>query len=326
MNVARLLLFVCMVLCLPFNAEAHSLRTGYLEITETGNGIMDAVWKAPSLEGRTINMSPEFPEDCEITVKAAQSVPAGGQIETWQLVCERSLLGREIAFHNLGPTQADILIRSSFAGTPAQTFRATASNPVISFAANSHSGSVFTTYFILGVEHILLGIDHLLFVLCLIFLIQGFRKLALTITSFTLAHSLTLAATTMGIVQLPIRPIEAIIAFSIVLLAVEVILSQRDETPRFSQRMPWIIAFTFGLLHGFGFASALQEIGLPDEAIPASLLAFNLGVEAGQLAFVGTMLIVLTLFRRVGWQRPVQIAATYSTGIIATKWLIERMF
>ena len=168
MNVAKLLLFVCMVLCLPLNAEAHSLRAGYLEITETGTGIMDAVWKAPSLEGRTINISPEFPEDCEITVKGAQSVPAGGQIETWQLVCESSLLGREIAFHNLGPTQADIIIRSSFAGTPAQTFRATASNPVISFAANSHSGSVFTTYFILGVEHILLGIDHLLFVLCLI--------------------------------------------------------------------------------------------------------------------------------------------------------------
>ena len=142
------------------------------------------------------------------------------------------------------------------------------------------------TYFKLGVEHILLGFDHLLFVLALLFLVEGWRRLLGTITAFTVAHSLTLAAATFGWVQVPQAPVEAVIALSIMFVAVEILHRQRGRTG-IATRKPWVVAFVFGLLHGLGFAGALREIGLPDDAIPLALAFFNVGVEAGQLLVCG---------------------------------------
>ena len=150
---------------------------------------------------------------------------------------------------------------------------------------------VAATYMRLGIEHILLGYDHLLFVLALVILVRTWRRVALTVTAFTVAHSITLAAATLGFVNVPGPPVEAAIALSIVLVAVEIVNARRGK-PSLTARWPWLVAFCFGLLHGFGFAGALAEVGLPHHAIPVALLFFNLGVEVGQLSFVA---VVLTL-------------------------------
>ncbi|WP_321490124.1 HupE/UreJ family protein [uncultured Hyphomonas sp.] len=204
------------------------------------------------------------------------------------------------------------------------SLRATSRVPDVNVPKSGGTGALLVTYFYLGIEHILGGVDHLLFVLCLIFLIRDFRKLALTITAFTVAHSLTLGATVLGAVHMPAKPVEVVIALSIVFLASEVLAARKDPA-RLSERAPWLVAFVFGLLHGFGFASALLDIGMPPEALPASLLAFNVGVEAGQLLFVAVVLMLLAVIKRVKLYQMARPVAVYATGIVAMKWLIERM-
>ena len=182
------------------------------------------------------------------------------------------------------------------------------------------------TYLALGIEHILLGIDHLLFVLALVLLVKGWKKLVATITAFTLAHSITLALATLGFVHVPGPPVEACIALSIVFVAAEII-HRRQGRPGLTERAPWVVAFTFGLLHGLGFAGALSEVGLPQHAIPIALLFFNVGVELGQLAFVFIVLLVLAAARRLpprvpawGWR-----AAPYAIGSVAMFWVLQRV-
>ena len=171
-----------------------------------------------------------------------------------------------------------------------------------------------------------MGYDHLLFVLCLVLLLSGVWRVAATVTAFTVAHSLTLVATTLEWVSLPRAPVEAAIALSIVFLAVEIV--KRDPAnPRLSERSPWIIAFLFGLLHGFGFAGALAEIGLPQSEMPTALLTFNLGVEAGQLLIVALAMGGLAIIRRMSATvfRSAITGAAYIIGIVSSAWLIERI-
>ncbi len=183
------------------------------------------------------------------------------------------------------------------------------------------------TYLGLGVEHILLGIDHLLFVLALLLLVRGLRQVLLTITAFTLAHSITLAAATLGWINVPQTPVEAVIALSIVLVAAELVHRERGRTS-LAQQWPWVIAFTFGLLHGFGFAGALNEIGLPQQAIPLALLFFNVGVEIGQILFIVAVYAAWALSRRllVGLPKPItRYGPACITGTLATYWTKERI-
>ena len=176
----------------------------------------------------------------------------------------------------------------------------------------------------LGVEHILLGFDHLLFVLALLILVPTTRKLIWTITSFTLAHSVTLAAATLGIVNIPQKPVEAVIALSILFVAIEIVHWKQGK-PGITRQWPWLVAFTFGLLHGFGFAGALTEIGLPDHAIPLALLFFNRGVEAGQLLFIVAVLLVWGLMNRLVWPTWAWRIPVYSIGSLAAFWTIDRI-
>jgi hydrogenase/urease accessory protein HupE len=196
------------------------------------------------------------------------------------------------------------------------------------------AGEVAATYLRLGVEHILFGLDHLLFVLALVILVRDWRRVAVTVTAFTIAHSMTLAAATLGFVNVPGPPVEATIALSIMLVCVEILNARRGK-PSLTARLPWLVAFSFGLLHGFGFAGALAEVGLPQHAIPAALLFFNLGVEIGQLAFVAAVLAAGGLFRTAMAlrlepaliQRTVNrldVFAAYAIGTVAAFWLIER--
>ncbi|MEJ2180131.1 MAG: HupE/UreJ family protein, partial [Gammaproteobacteria bacterium] len=178
----------------------------------------------------------------------------------------------------------------------------------------------------LGVEHILLGIDHLLFVFALLLIVTGVRRLVWTITAFTIAHSITLAGATLGYVHVAQQPVEAIIALSILFLATEIIHSRRGR-PGYAERWPWMVAFIFGLLHGFGFAGALAEVGLPQQAIPLALVFFNVGVELGQLLFVAIVLLLGWMIHRIKVfpLRPAEMVTTYVIGSVAAFWMIERV-
>ena len=196
-------------------------------------------------------------------------------------------------------------------------------------------GQVAAAYLGLGVEHILFGADHLIFVLALILLVQGWKRIFVTVTAFTVAHSITLGAATLGYINVPGPPVEAAIALSIVLVAVEIVNVSRGQES-LAARIPWLIAFAFGLLHGLGFAGALSEVGLPGHAVPVALLFFNLGVEIGQLLFIAVVMALFAILRLlrsgivstdIGWSRSLPtVVAAYSIGGVASFWLIERVY
>ena len=221
---------------------------------------------------------------------------------------------------------ADALVRIAPLALPVQAERLTPERPMVTVASPRQGGNVAATYFVLGIGHILAGFDHLLFVIALGLLLARPWAVVKAATAFTVAHSLTLAGTTLGWFGLAQAPVEALIALSIVFLAVEIV-KQTPGAPRLSERVPWLVAFVFGLLHGFGFAGALREIGLPEGDVPVALLTFNLGVEAGQLVIVAVCLAAIGLVRRLAAPalRPVTMTATYAIGITASYWFVERM-
>ena len=229
----------------------------------------------------------------------------------------------------------DVIVRLLRADNSVQTVRLTP--PAPSFIVETVPGQweVAATYLKLGIEHILLGVDHLLFVLALLILVKGWRRLVATVTAFTIAHSMTLAAASLGYVHVPVRPVEAVIALSILFVAGEIIHGRRGR-PGLTERRPWVVAFIFGLLHGFGFANALHEVGLPRHAIPVALLFFNVGVEIGQLFFIGCIVTVTACAVLVAksqgengdiGKRTFAVSdavAAYTIGTVAAFWLVER--
>ena len=242
------------------------------------------------------------------------------------MTCAGGITGRTIAIDGLNATMTDVLVRLERTDGTTQVTRLSPSEPSFVVQATPSALQVAGTYLSLGIEHILLGIDHLLFVLALLILVDGRRRLLWTITAFTIAHSLTLGAATLGFVNIPQTPVEAIIALSIVFVASEIVHA-RQGRPGLTQRWPWIVAFTFGLLHGFGFAGALTEIGLPAQAVPLALLFFNVGVEAGQLLFIAAVGVVIVVARRVALPQPAWAwrVPAYGIGAVAAFWSIERV-
>lgn len=308
---------------LPAAASADDMRPGYLEVREVAAARYSINWKAPTKVGKVV---PTFPSDCRATKEPQRSFEAAALLARWEISCTRGLAGRSVTLSGLESTPGDALLRYQSLSGEVQAARLTPDSPTATIAAKPDRWQIARTYFVTGVEHILMGYDHLLFVLSLVLLLSGAWRVAATVTAFTIAHSLTLIGTTLGWISLRRAPVEAAIALSIVFLAVEIV--KRDpENPRLSERVPWIIAFLFGLLHGFGFAGALAEIGLPRGEMPTALLTFNLGVEAGQLIIVAAAMTALALIRRLAVQalRPVQIGAAYAIGILASAWLIERI-
>jgi hydrogenase/urease accessory protein HupE len=253
-------------------------------------------------------------------------VDAAALLARWDIDCEATLAGRSVSLSGMESTPADALLRYQSANDITQAARLTAANPIAVIMQKPDRWQVARTYFVTGVEHILMGYDHLLFVLCLVLLLNGAWRVAATVTAFTIAHSLTLVATTLELISVPGPPVEAAIALSIVFLAVE-ILKRKPGERRLSERFPWVVAFLFGLLHGFGFAGALAEIGLPQGEVPMALLTFNLGVEAGQLVIVGVALLALWALRRMHalYAARAQIISAYAIGSIAVMWLLQRV-
>jgi hydrogenase/urease accessory protein HupE len=247
-------------------------------------------------------------------------------IERGRIRCDKPLAGSRILISGLEATQTDVLVRVEGADGAVETERLTPAQPGFNVPARPSRLAVLWTYFQLGVEHILTGVDHLLFLLCLVLLVRDLRMLLATVTAFTVAHSITLAAATLGFVNVRSVPVEATIALSIVFLASELL---RDPAQRsvITQYYPWLVAFSFGLLHGLGFAGALSEVGLPQGEIPLALFSFNLGVECGQLAFIATALSVIYLARFALRHSPVWAprVAAYAIGCIASYWVFERL-
>ncbi len=312
-------------LALAGSAKADELRPGYLEITQQDARHWHVTLKAPIKGGLAANATPAMPADCTAE-PPVRRLEEGSLHSDWRYDCAEPLVGAKVGLSGLDRTVTDALVRIAPLGRPVQAARLTSAAPMAEVVARAGSAQVAGTYFRLGVEHILSGYDHLLFVLSLVLLLGGGWVVARTVTAFTIAHSITLAGATLGFLGVSQRPVEICIALSIVFLAVEV--AKRDPArPRLAERIPWVVAFLFGLLHGFGFAGALAEIGMPEGEVPVALLTFNLGVEAGQLAVVAAALAVLAVIglASVHGLAVFRRAAAYPIGSIAAFWMIARM-
>jgi hydrogenase/urease accessory protein HupE len=241
--------------------------------------------------------------------------------------CAGGPTGTRIDFVGLEGTITDVLVRIQFANGQQFSALVHPSNAMIEIPPDQGAMTVARTYVTLGVEHILTGWDHLFFIAALFMLVGNMRTLFWTITSFTLAHSITLALVTLDVIRVPPPPVEAVIALSIVFVAVEIVRTSQGHAT-VASRKPWLIAFTFGLLHGMGFASALTQVGLPRNNVPLALLFFNVGVEIGQITFVMALVALSLVARR--FARPVQLSAArlascYIIGGIASFWLLQRI-
>lgn len=311
-------------------ANAHALQPGYLELSLAGKQQYDVVWKIPMVREQPMAITAVLPENCNPRKAPSPVWDGAAYISRWTATCTGGLEGGQIRIDGLGTTTTDVLVRFEFATGATEARRLTPENASFVVPAQPSRFEVVQTYLSLGLDHILTGIDHLLFVLALLLLLQDLRSVIITITAFTIAHSLTLAGATLGWVQVPGPPVEAVIALSIVFVASRIVANTR-ENPDLMARYPWSIAFVFGLLHGFGFAGALAEIGLPQDSIPMALLFFNLGIELGQLLFVifcfATIAVYRTITRRrdhplPAWGRTVP---AYAIGSLAVFWVIERV-
>ncbi len=262
-------------------AWGHELRPAYLELREVAANTYDVLWKVPARDDRRLALYVVLPRHCHGSEPAARFI-GGGYVERWTVTCVAALIGDTVSINGLEATRTDVLARFERVDGSAQTVRLTPAQNNFAVEAAPSMLQLARSYTALGIEHILLGVDHLLFVLGLIWIGRGPWRVVKTITAFTVAHSLTLAAATLGWVGVPEAPANAAIALSIVFVAVEMVKLERGEAG-LSARMPWVMAFGFGLLHGFGFAGALTSLGLPPHEIPLALLFCNVGVELGQL-------------------------------------------
>lgn len=318
------LVMACAIWTSP--APAHEVRPAYLQLRETPTGELAVLWKTPMQGELRLALTPVLSGASEALTPIATRRAGNAAVQTWRLRLLEPLRGRTLSIDGLSGTLTDALVRIEFADGDTWAARLTPRAPEVRVPAVPGSSEVALSYFGLGVEHILLGIDHLLFVLALLLITRGTQRLVLTITAFTVAHSFTLALATLGFVRVPPAPVEAVIALSIVFVAAEIVRARRGESG-LAARAPWIVAFTFGLLHGFGFAGALAEIGLPQGQIPLALLFFNVGVETGQLSFIAVVFAVIWPVRRANFTNPewVGLMPPYAIGSVAMFWVLERI-
>ena len=310
-------------------SAAHEIRPAYLQIDQTGPNRYNVIWRTPLLSGMRLPVTLRFSEEVKnVTEPATQEMP-DSNVERRVIESTRgSLAGKRVDLVGLQATITDVLVRTHLTGQPATTTLVRPSQPWVEIATYPGRFEVAKTFVVHGIEHILFGYDHLLFVLALVLIVRSWRALLLTVTAFTLAHSITLTLATLGFVHIPGPPVEAAIAFSIVLLACEIIRIHHGKTSLTAER-PWLVAFAFGLLHGLGFASALASLALPAADIPLALLFFNMGVEIGQLLFIAGVIAIVGLARLLKYPaivgRAAFLAATYAIGMMASFWFVERV-
>ncbi len=325
-----LMAFLVGVFASVTSSHGHALQPGYLELRLIDEELYAVVWKKPAIRSRPMAITTQLPESCDPRTPAQPVWDGAAYVARWTARCTGGIEGGVVHIDGLDRTSTDVLVRFDFADGVTEARRLTPGDPSFTVPTQPSRLEVVRTYLLLGVEHILSGVDHLLFVLALLLLVTGARRLIATVTAFTLAHSLTLAGATLGFVNMPGPPIEATIALSIMFVASEILRSRRGGQG-LTERYPWVVAFTFGLLHGLGFAGALAQIGLPQTSIPIALLFFNVGVEFGQLLFIAAMFAVIALARqvtrRINLPRPAWAGAVppYAIGGIAAFWVIQRI-
>lgn len=311
----------------PQQALAHEMRPAYLELKQTGLETYDIFFKVPGQgEDLRLGLHVELPAGCTNISEPRAKMVNRAYVERWTVRCGSGLNGGTINITGLSATMTDTLVRVEHTDGTTQIIRLTAASPSFVVRASPDRWQVIRTYSALGVEHILTGLDHLLFILALIIITRGGWNLVKTVTAFTISHSITLTAATLGLVHVPAKPVEAVIALSILLVAAEIVQGYRGRMG-ITARAPWIVALTFGLLHGLGFAGGLSDAGIPPTHIPLALLFFSLGVEVGHFLFVGTVVAVVTTVRRVRLTPPrwARLVPPYAIGSLAAFWLIQRM-
>ena len=322
--IKRLLIFGYMFSCI-FRASAHEVRPAYLGIKQITDSTYQVLWKIPALGDMVPKVKPILSDDWAKGKVDSRKIPGAVKHE-WEFVATNGIKGSEIRVDGLSKTIMDVLINIELLNGEQYSQIIKPDRPFYTIPMEPSNWEVIQTYLLLGIDHILLGIDHLLFVLALVFVTRGKWKIIKTVTAFTIAHSITLSLAALNLVRIPIPPVEAIIALSIVFLAREILLHEEGKES-LTYRQPWIVAFAFGLLHGFGFASALSETGLPQSAIPLALAFFNIGVEIGQVAFVILILLLEYILKSSNWTMPLWVkkSPVYLIGGMSFYWLFDRI-
>jgi hypothetical protein len=323
---AQVLIVALVLICNCGLTVAHEVRPGFLELRETGQNTYSFLWKKPTGGEVEIYIAPVIPAECHLTTPGRQQLTPGAVIVRGTLQCEDGVQGKTLAIDGLQATITDVIVRVHHADGRLESHLLKPVNPSVTLGAKTTGWQRSLAYLRLGVEHILLGVDHLLFVLGLLLIVANRWVLLKTITSFTVAHSITLAIATLGYASAPVPPLNAAIALSILFLGPEIVRRWRGQTS-FTIRHPWVVAFAFGLLHGFGFASGLTTMGLPQAEIPLALLLFNVGVEIGQTFFVLIIVMLERSFRilEIRWPRWAEVLPAYAVGGLGAFWTIQRV-
>jgi hydrogenase/urease accessory protein HupE len=319
MPLPRAVLVLAGVTALCGTGAAHPLAPVLLEVRELDDGRAAVAWKTPLLRPRGTALAPALPPACRALEEAASDEAGDGLVTRWTAHCG-PLVGARIGVDGLsGPLVG--LVRIVLGDGRVVQAVVSARQPFLTVPERPGPWDVVRSYLRLGVEHILTGPDHLLFVVGLVLLAGTLRRVLGTVSAFTLGHSVTLSLAVLGVTAMPVRTIEVAIALSVLALAVE--LAREPGGATLMRRHPWAMAFAFGLLHGLGFAGALREAGLPAGEVPLALLAFNGGIELGQVAFVGAVLGAGRLLAPAlpGWARR---APAYVIGTLAAFWCFER--
>ena len=324
-GVVRALLLVA-ALAVPMLAGAHALDPALLDVRETNGGVAEVLFRTSATRAAGAQVDPVLPADCRVVREPVAKEDGAAVTVRWAVDCgPAGWVGREVGVDGLGAARTDALVRIALADGRVVQRVVRADEPRLVVPARPSATAVALDYGRLGVEHILGGLDHLLFVLGLVLLVGPRRQLVATVTAFTVGHSITLTLAVLGLARVPAEPTEVLIAASVLLLAVE--LARPAAAPGLLGRAPWVMALVFGLLHGLGFAGALAEIGLPVGDVPLALASFNAGVEVGQLAFIAVVLTVGWLAGRAAGPMPAwgRLVPIYTMGTLAAFWCFERL-
>jgi len=318
-------LFALLAAALPPRVFAHALSPMLLDLRETAPGRFSVLWKSSPLRLPGTEVTPVLPAHCVAQGEASAEEIEASLLRRWTIDCGGAgLVGSEIGFAGLGPAKVDGLVRVALADGRVVRSVVRAGASTLRVPEAESAAALIAAYIRLGFEHILTGLDHLLFVFGLLLLVRAPRLLVKTITAFTVGHSVTLSLAALGYVHFPSRPIEVVIALSVFLPAVELTRDEQGET--LMRRRPWAVALGFGLLHGLGFAGALAEVGLPQNEIPLALFSFNVGIEIGQLSFVFAILAARHALRPALATLPrwAEMIPLYAMGSLAAYWVLER--
>jgi len=307
--------------------KADIIRPVYLEVIQKTTDSYSVLLKVPVKSNKNPSLKMKIIDGCKEKGLHTTRFIDGSYRDRYILTCTQDIRGKLLEVKGLENTQRDLLLRMEFLDGSSQSILLNPMHSRYIIKENASIGQIIQTYTWLGITHILMGFDHLLFVFALLLIVKNIQRLLWTITAFTVAHSITMAGATLGFVHVPQQPVEAIIALSILFLAMEIIHEKQGKIG-LASRYPWLIAFIFGLLHGFGFAGALAEIGLPQQAIGLALIFFNIGVELGQLMFVATVVLLSLFLQRLRYPKlmqKIEVFVVYTIGGISAFWMIERI-